>query len=127
MTVMGLTPELRTYFGATAQSGMLVGSVEPDSPAAKAGIRVGDVLVETNDQPVDDIGDIRRAIGKSKKGDVVELDVIRDRKPVSLQATLVDNPSPMPEFDAFRSNHWFRDFMRSFEELDRPAKDAPTT
>src|SRR5687767_3475190 len=74
MTVMSLTPELRTHFGSTSTSGMLVGSVTPDSPAAKAGVRVGDVLVETNDQLVDDIDDIRSAMAKSKKGETVSLD-----------------------------------------------------
>lgn len=121
MTVMGLTPELRTFFGATTASGMLVGSVEAGSPAAKAGVRVGDVLVETNNQVVDDIQDIRTAMAKSKKGDVVELDVIRDRKPLTLKATLVDDPQPAPDLDA-----WLRNFMRPFEELKRPSRPAPT-
>ena len=123
MMVMGLTPELRTHFGATSQSGMLVGSVEPNSPAANAGVRVGDVIVETNNQLVDDVEDIRAAMSKSKKGDVVEIDVIRDRKPLTLKATLADDPAPRPDFDAFLQPNWLRDLMKSF---DRPMKDGPT-
>jgi membrane-associated protease RseP (regulator of RpoE activity) len=131
MTVMGLTPGLRTHFGATARSGMLVGAVTPDSPAARAGVRVGDVIVETNHQLVDDVGDIRASLAKSKQGEVVEIHVIRDRKPLTLRATLVDDPSPMPDLDAFSNgrwfrDHWLRDLMRQFEELKRPTREAPT-
>jgi hypothetical protein len=61
----------------------------------------------------------------SKQGDVIELDVVRDRKPLTLRATLVDDPSPKPDFDAFWRSDWFRDFMRSFDELQPPHK-APT-
>src|SRR5687768_12939429 len=93
-TVMGLTPELRTHFGSTSQSGMLVGSVEPGSPAAEAGVRVGDVIVEVNGRHVDAVDDIRSAMAKSKKGDTVEIDVLRERKALTLKATLVDDPSP---------------------------------
>src|SRR4051812_40154999 len=42
--VMGLTPELRAYFGAPKDAGLLVARVQPKSPASRAGIQVGDVL-----------------------------------------------------------------------------------
>jgi S1-C subfamily serine protease len=126
MTVMGLTKELRTHFGATSETGMLVGSVTPSSPADKAGVRVGDVIVKTKGQLVDDIGDIRSAIASSKKGDVIEIDVIRDHKPITLKATLTDDPTPMPGLDAFWHGSWLRDFMKSFEEQKRTGLPAPT-
>lgn len=127
MTVMGLTSELRTHFGASSQSGMLVGAVTPDSPAAKAGVRVGDVIVKTKGQLVDDISDIRSAIATSKKGEVVEIEVIRDRKPLTLRATLVDDPVRVPGLDAFWHGSWLRDFMKSFEEQRRPTHDPIKT
>jgi membrane-associated protease RseP (regulator of RpoE activity) len=127
LTVMGLTPELRTHFGSTSQSGMLVGSVEPGSPASKAGVHVGDVIVETNGRLVDAVDDIRSAMANSKKGDTVEIDVIRDRKALTLKVTLVDDPSPMPDLDSFWHRDWFRNFMKSFsDEMKRPRNPAPT-
>src|SRR5262245_19487116 len=42
--VMELTPELRAYFGAPRDSGLLIAQVVPDSAAARAGVRVGDVI-----------------------------------------------------------------------------------
>jgi C-terminal processing protease CtpA/Prc len=117
MTVMGLTTELRAHFGATSQTGMLVGSVVANSPAAKAGVRVGDVIVATNKRAVNDIGDIRTAIASSKKGDAVEIQVIRDRKPLTLTATLADDP--VPDIDAFWRSTWLREFIKSFEHAKR--------
>jgi predicted metalloprotease with PDZ domain len=126
LMLMGLTPELRTHFGATNTAGVLVARVEVGSPAAKAGVRVGDVLTRTNEQTVDDAGDVRAAISSAKKGDTVELVVVRDRKPLTLKVVLADDaPPPMSSFESFWPKDWLRDFMRSFEELKKP-KPAPT-
>jgi serine protease Do len=114
IVLMGLTPELRTHFAAPRTAGVLVARVDADSPAAKAGVRVGDVLTKTNNQSLDDVGDVRAAIATAKKGDMVELTVIRDRKPLSLEVVLAD--------DAPRD--WFHDFMKSFDEL-RKSLHAP--
>jgi S1-C subfamily serine protease len=124
--VMSLTPELRQYFGA-GEAGVLVARVEADSPAAKAGVRVGDVLTKTADQEIDDAGDVRAALASFKKGDAVELGIVREHKPVSLRVTLADDaPPPMPNMESMWSKDWFRDFMKSFDELKKPLK-APQT
>jgi C-terminal processing protease CtpA/Prc len=126
LMLIGLTPELRTHFGATNTAGVLVARVEADSPAAKAGVRVGDVLTRTNEQTVDDAGDVRAAVSNAKKGDTVDLVVVRDRKPLTFKVVLADETRPpMPSFESFWSRDWLRDFMRSFEELKKP-KQAPT-
>lgn len=79
-----LTEELRTYFGAQKDAGVLVGKLEPGSPAEKAGVRVGDVLVAVGGTRVGDAGDVRRELGEHKEGDMVPVTVVRDRKPVTL-------------------------------------------
>lgn len=124
LMLMGLTPELRTHFGATSNDGILVARVEPGSPAAKAGVRVGDVLTAANHQAVDDADDIRGAIAGAKKGETVELGLVRDHKPVTLKVTLTDDaPAPMPSIQSFFSRDWFRDFMKPFEDT---AKSTPS-
>lgn len=116
LMLMSLTPELRTHFGSTSTDGVLVAQVQPGSPAAKAGVRVGDVLTRANSQQVDDASDVRAAIAGAKKGDAVELTVIRDRRPVSLNVKLADDaPAPMPSIESFFSNDWLRDLMKRFE------------
>ena len=124
--VMSLTPELQQHFGA-GNAGVLVARVETDSPAAKAGIRVGDVLTKTNRQSIDDATDVRSAIASLKKGDKVEVAVVRDHKPLALEVELAeDAPPPMPSMESMWSRDWFRDFMKSFDELKKPMK-APQT
>jgi membrane-associated protease RseP (regulator of RpoE activity) len=125
LMLMGLTPELRTHFGATSTTGVLIARVEADSPAAKAGVRVGDVLTKANDQTVDEARDVRAAIANAKKGDTVDLVVVRDRKPLTFKVVLTNDAAPA-SFESFWSKDWLRDFMRSFEELKKP-KPAPTT
>lgn len=74
---VGLTDELRAHFGAGA--GVMVGKVFEDTPAAKAGLRVGDIVTQVDGKKVDSTWDITRALRDKKKGDQVRIDYIRDR------------------------------------------------
>ena len=94
--VTELTDELRTFFGAQKDAGLLVGKIEAGSAAEKAGLRVGDVLVSVGGVTVDDASDVRRALGDHKEGDTVPVTVVRERKPITLAAR-VPKAEPMPE------------------------------
>jgi membrane-associated protease RseP (regulator of RpoE activity) len=83
-----LTPELRSHFGAPEDSGVLVGRVEPDSPADKAGLKVGDVLTRVAGEDVASSWDVRKALQDSKDGDTVEIEVLRDGRSTTLNATV---------------------------------------
>ena len=125
--VMSLTPELQQHFGAK-DAGVLVARVEADSPAAKAGVRVGDVLTRTNNQAIDDAGDVRSALASFKKGDSVAIDVVRDHKALSMKVVLADDPMPaMPSAESMFSRDWFRDFMKSFDELKHKQQQPSRT
>ena len=89
VTVQALTPELATYFGVT--DGVLVASVTADSPAAKAGIRAGDVITTVDDKPVTSAGEI--AVLLAAKTGQVPIGLTRDRKPLTLKAT-IESPKP---------------------------------
>lgn len=91
ITVMGLTPELRTHFGAPDHSGMLVAHVEPGSAAAKAGVLVGDVIVDVRGHSVDDAGDIRAALASVAKGQTASVKLVRDGKPRTIDVTLTSD------------------------------------
>jgi membrane-associated protease RseP (regulator of RpoE activity) len=86
MQVQSMSDQLRAYFGAPADSGVLVGAVEPGSPADKAGIKAGDVIVEVDGAAVDEPGDVVRAIAGKKENDPAAIAVIRDKRRVSLTA-----------------------------------------
>jgi membrane-associated protease RseP (regulator of RpoE activity) len=77
---------LREHFGAPKGVGVMVGLVEPDSPAAKAGIAVGDIIVAVAGTDVATPQAAARQVAR-KRGEQVEIKVIRDGKPMTLQAT----------------------------------------
>lgn len=85
--VEGLSQQLATYFGVT-EGGVLVAGVTADSPAAKAGVKAGDVITRVNGEAVKDPGDLMEALGEVKGDGVVALDIVRDRKATSLKATI---------------------------------------
>ncbi len=82
-----LSDQLAAYFGATG-GGVLVGAVTPDSPAAKAGVKAGDVITRVNGTAVKDSRDVIAALRDVTDDGVVTLDIVRDKKATSLKATI---------------------------------------
>ena len=81
------------YFGSIPdfgeiENGVKFADVRPGSPAAKAGLKAGDVLVQFGDKPVKNLYDFTDALRRSKVGDVVEVKVLRDGQPVTARVTL---------------------------------------
>ena len=74
-------------FGQT-ENGVKFSDVRPNSPAAKAGLKAGDVLVQFGDKPINNLYDFTDALRRSKVGDVVEVKVLRDGKPVTASVKL---------------------------------------
>jgi Zn-dependent M28 family amino/carboxypeptidase len=74
-------------FGQT-ENGVKFSDVKPGSPAAKAGLKAGDVLVQFGDKPIKNLYDFTDALRRSKVGDLVEVEVLRDGKPVRAKVTL---------------------------------------
>jgi len=69
-------------------SGAVVTQVESDSPAAKAGLKVGDVIAELDGKKVSDAGDLQVEVGQKRPGTTIKLEVVRDGKTMSLPVTL---------------------------------------
>jgi serine protease Do len=85
VSVQSLTPDLEEYFGATS-GGVLVSSVAPDSAAAKAGMKAGDVITSINGDRVGATGDLMRELDEAT-GEVTIV-VLRDKTEITLTATL---------------------------------------
>ena len=77
MSVEELTPELAKNLGLSERSGIVVVQVEDDSPAAAAGLRPGDVIMEIDQRSVKSLEDFNHKIEKYKKGDTILLLVKR--------------------------------------------------
>lgn len=85
--VEGLSDQLAEYFGVK-DGGVLVAGVTADSPAAKAGVKAGDVITKVNGEAVKDAGDLVAALRDVKDDGAVTLDIVRDKKATSLKATI---------------------------------------
>jgi len=79
MMVENLTPQLGEYFGAKNGQGVLVRSVEKNSPAERAGFRAGDVVVKVGTQRITDTSDWRNAM-RAQRGGNLPIGILRDRK-----------------------------------------------
>jgi len=74
-------------FGETT-NGLKFADVKPGSPAAKAGLKAGDILIQFGDKPIKNIYDFTDALRRSKVGDVVEVKVLRDGQPITASVKL---------------------------------------
>lgn len=81
-----LTPQLAEYFGA--KDGVLVTSVEPDSPAATSGLKAGDVITSVNGKAVSEGRALVEAVRSADEGGELTIGYLRDRKAGTTTATL---------------------------------------
>lgn len=94
VSTMQLTKQLADYFGVADGQGVLVTSVTEDGPAAKAGIKAGDVVTAIDGEKVDSAGDLSRAINKKKDGDVT-LTIIRNKSQQTIRLTPKEGSFPL--------------------------------
>ena len=86
VSTIQLTKQLADYFGIADGKGVLVTQVTDDGPAAKAGVRAGDVITAIDGEAVDSPGDVSRVISRKKEGDV-SLTVIRNKSQQTIRVT----------------------------------------
>jgi Do/DeqQ family serine protease len=92
-----VTPDIAHSLGLPSASGALVSQVVEGSPAAKAGIRSGDVITSVNGQAVKSNSELRNAIGLLRVGDRVEVGLVRDGKPVRVTAVIADTSAELTD------------------------------
>lgn len=85
---LDVSSELREFLGAPKDGGVLVQQVKDGGPAAKAGLRVGDIVTAIDGKPVESAWTIGDLLDDKKSGDTVRLDVIRNHQRQTLVATL---------------------------------------
>ena len=92
-TAQDLTPELAEAFGIKQRNGVVVARVQEDSPADKAGMKAGDVIIAVNGDPVEDSADVRNMIGLMRVGTKIDIDVVRNGKNKRLHAKIAETKS----------------------------------
>lgn len=97
VTIQELTPEISQKFGLNNGKGALVGDVAKGSPAEKAGIRRGDVILEFNGKKVKDVGNLRNMVAQSKVGSEVSIAILRGNKEYSFRVLIAELPKEIAE------------------------------
>ncbi len=93
VSAQNLTPELAHAFGIKGTTGAVVVQLAPDSPAAEAGLQIGDVIVGINGNATDSAADIRNQLGLLRIGDTVQLKILRGSKTLTISTKIAD-PEP---------------------------------
>jgi S1-C subfamily serine protease len=88
-----VTPSLAQQYGLPVERGVLILAVDGRGPAARAGLRRGDILVAWNDEPLTNHIGLLRALSRHRPGDTVRLTVVRDSGRQTVTVTLGERPS----------------------------------
>jgi serine protease Do len=88
VSIQPLNQDLAESFGLERPDGALVSTVAPNSAAAKAGLKSGDVITKVNGEAIQEPGQLSSRVGLARPGDKVSLEVWRDKKTETLVATL---------------------------------------
>ncbi|MBI4688219.1 MAG: DegQ family serine endoprotease [Nitrospirae bacterium] len=97
VSIQHVTPELAKQFGLKDSNGALVSDIFSGSPAEKAGLKRGDVIVEINGKPLKDVESLRNIVSQSEIGGTVKLKIIRGGKPFSIEAVVAELPKETAE------------------------------
>ena len=92
ITIQNLDDKLADYFGLAEKKGVLVSRVLEGSPADKAGIKNGDIIIRIDGKETNNANVLLKIVGNSDPGSRIKLDMLRDKKPLSLEAVVGSRP-----------------------------------
>jgi serine protease Do len=95
VVIQDVTQELADALGIKPGSGVLISSVGPDSPAAKAGIKQGDVITSFNNKEVKNSNQLRNTVASIAPGATVPAAILRDGKPMKVNVQVTEQPVDM--------------------------------
>jgi serine protease Do len=88
IAIEDVTPENAKFFDVNNASGALVSQVEDGSPAAKAGLKVGDVITELDGEKVNDSSELQMQVSEKEPGTTIQLGILRNGKSMTIPVTL---------------------------------------
>lgn len=92
VTIQPVTKAIAEQFKLASEEGVLVSDVTADSPATKAGLKRGDVIIEYEGKKADDPADLRNMVAATSPGTKVNLKILRDGKEESVAVTIGELP-----------------------------------
>ena len=128
-----IAPSLRAHYGAPREHGVLVEEVVADSPAARAGVQVGDVIIAVDGDSTRYSGDVSKAIRRKKAGEAVEIELVRDRAARKVTVTIEERKGRERTIDLgelgddLRRHTWaWRDGEKGRPLIMRNLEDLPS-
>ncbi|MDE2978080.1 MAG: PDZ domain-containing protein [Acidobacteriota bacterium] len=109
--LVNLNEPLRAHFGVPEGSGVMVSNIVDASPAARAGLQVGDIITRFDGEDVTSSRKLTAMVRKAEAGDPADLEIWRDGKVETLSTTLDERPRRSLEANSFY-------FLRGREDLD---------
>ncbi len=97
VSIQELTPELAQKFGLKDEKGALIGDVAKGSPAEKAGIKRGDIILAYNGKKITDVGALRNMVAQSKVGSEVPVTISRAGKEYNMKVLIMQLPKDASE------------------------------
>lgn len=92
VTIQDMTPELSRNFGLKNSNGALVSDITKGSPAEKAGIVRGDIILEFSGKEIKSVGGLRNMVAQSKIGSQVTIKILRNSKEHAITAVIAELP-----------------------------------
>ena len=99
VTVQGVSADIAKSLGLSQVKGALVSAVSPDSPAERAGLRRGDLVLEIDGQPVNDSNGLRNQVSRHQPGTDVALTIQRDGQERRVDVRLAEMPRTADDGD----------------------------
>lgn len=90
VTIQNLSPELAREFGLKKAAGALVTEIFRGSPAEKANLKRGDVILSFNGKKIKNVDSLRNLVAQSKVGSKAKLDILRDGKNIVVDVTIAE-------------------------------------
>lgn len=127
MQLRTLTEQLAGFFDVPEKEGVLVEEVEEESPAVKAGIQAGDVIIRIGKKRTDEVRDVWKELRKKRNGEEVEIEIVRNKSVRKLYLSVEDCGSMrfgamfLPPFSQF-----YFDYEDFFDKLEKKLKKIPS-
>ncbi len=97
VNIQDLSQALAKSFGRPDTNGALVAQVVPESVAAKAGIKAGDIILSYNGKPITDASQLKNLVGATKPGSAAKLEIWRDKKSLEVNVTVAERTAKAVE------------------------------
>lgn len=106
VNVQDLDEDLAKQFGLSETKGVLVAKIQPETPAEKAKMKVGDIIKTFDGKNVDNVRELLKLVGRAPIGKKVKVGILRDRKDMAVEVEIAARPEEMKEFAETALGNW---------------------